>query len=209
MEAFTHLPPTRLLKTLVYYAGDDPVLILLRGDHQLSESKLAGFPAGSSAPGAAEGDQKHFGASPGSLGPVGVKGMRILADGSLEGRRDLVCGANEDGFHLRHVTPGRDFSAEFHDLRVAQGGDLCTQCGSPLKVASAIEIGHIFQLGKRYSEKMGAKVLDRDGKEVTLWMGSYGIGIERILAAAIEQKHDSDGLVMPPPSLRFGWWSFP
>ena len=198
IAAFTNLPPTRLLKTLVYYAGDDPVVIVLRGDHQLSESKLGAiFPGAAVRPARPEEIQKLFGALPGSLGPVGVKGIRIIADSDLENRRDLVCGANEDGFHLRHVTPGRDFFAEFYDLRVAQGGELCAQCGLPLKVASAIEIGHIFQLGKRYSEKMGAKVLDRDGKEIVLWMGSYGIGIERILAAAIEQKHDADGLVMP------------
>jgi len=96
------------------------------------------------------------------------------------------------------VTPGRDFQAEFHDLRTVQKGDQCAAVRGTLDVANAVEIGHIFQLGKRYSEKMGAKVLDRDGKEVTIWMGSYGIGIERILAGAIEQRHDADGMILPP-----------
>jgi prolyl-tRNA synthetase len=199
LAAFTGLPPTRLLKSLVYAADKDLLLVLLRGDHQLSESKLGGLLAGAALrPAHPEEIVKRLGASAGSLGPVGVKGIRLLADESLQGRRDLVCGANEDGFHLRHVTPGRDFSAEFHDLREVQSGDRCVQCGSALEVAGAIEIGHIFQLGKRYSERMGARVLDREGKETTIWMGSYGIGIERILAAAIEQKHDKDGMALPP-----------
>jgi len=204
IAAFTDLPPTRLLKTLVYQVNDKPVLVLLRGDHQVSESKLGDqFPGVAVRPAHPEEIQKALGAAAGSLGPVGVKGIRVLADRALEGRRDLVCGANEDEFHLRHVTPGRDFAAEFQDLRLVEHGDPCAQCGSPLTVSKAIEIGHIFQLGKRYSEAMGAKVLDQDGKEVTIWMGSYGIGIERILAAAIEQNHDDDGLVLPPPIAPF------
>ena len=115
----------------------------------------------------------------------------------MEGRKDLVCGANEDEFHLRHVAPGRDFAAEYHDLRMIQSGELCAVCGAALGVDGTIEVGHIFQLGKRYSESMGARVLDQSGNEVTLWMGSYGIGMERILAAAAEQRHDENGLVLP------------
>jgi prolyl-tRNA synthetase len=198
IEKFTNTPQNRLIKTLVYAADDELLLILLRGDHQLSESKLGDALGGAAMrPARPEEIQQKLGASAGSLGPVGVKGLRIIADQSLEGRRDFIVGANEDGFHLRHVTPGRDFQATFHDLRVVQGGEACAQCGGVLKIASAIEIGHIFQLGKRYSEKMGAKVLDRDGKEITIWMGSYGIGIERILAGAVEQKHDADGMILP------------
>ena len=199
LAAFTELPPTRLLKTLVYQAGEDTVLVLLRGDHQVSENKLADlFGDIALRPAHAEEIKQALGAAAGSLGPVAVQGRRILADQALEGRRDLVCGANEDDFHLRHVTPGRDFSAEFHDLRAVQSGDLCPQCSSPMEVRGAIEMGHVFQLGKRYSEKMGASVLNRDGKETTLWMGSYGIGMERILAGVIEQRHDRDGIVLPP-----------
>ena len=204
LQALTGLPPFRLLKTLVYVADQQPFLALLRGDHEANESKLADlFPGVTVRPAHPEEIRSALGASAGSLGPVGVAGMPIFADRALEGRRDLVCGANEDGFHLRHVTPGRDFSAVFHDLRVAQSDDLCQACGALLQVDSAIEVGHIFQLGKRYSEKMGAKVLDQGGKEITLWMGSYGIGIERILAAAVELYHDQDGMILPPPIAPF------
>ena len=211
LAQFTGLPPTRLLKTLVYQAvgqaggqaGETPVLILLRGDHQLSDSKIADlFPGVDLRPARPEEIRALLGASAGSLGPVGVRvgagGKRILADRALAGRKDLVCGANEDDFHLRHVTPGRDFAAEYHDLRVVQSGELCLACGEPLRVDGTIEIGHIFQLGKRYSESMGARVLDQSGNEVTIWMGSYGIGMERILVAAAEQRHDANGLSLPP-----------
>jgi prolyl-tRNA synthetase len=200
---FTGLPPTRLLKTLVYQAGETPVLILLRGDHQLSDSKIADLFAGVELrPAHPEEIRSLMGAAAGSLGPVGVQagagGKRILADRALEGRKDLVCGANDDDFHLRHVTPGRDFEAEYHDLRVVQSGEGCPACGEPLRVDGTIEIGHIFQLGKRYSESMGARVLDQAGNEVTIWMGSYGIGMERILVAAAEQRHDANGLALHP-----------
>ena len=198
LAQFTGLPPERLLKTLVYQAGEAPVLILLRGDHQLSDSKIADlFPGVELRPAHPEEIRTLMGAAAGSLGPVGVQGRRILADRALEGRKDLVCGANEDDFHLRHVTPGRDFEADFHDLRVVQSGEQCLECGQPLRVDGTIEVGHIFQLGKRYSESMGARVLDQAGNEVTIWMGSYGIGMERILVAAAEQRHDANGLVLP------------
>ena len=198
LQTFTGLPPTHLMKTLVYVADQQSVLVLLRGDHQLSESKLADcFSVTPLRPAHPEEIRPILGASAGSLGPVGVQGIPILADKALEGRKDLVCGANEDDFHLRHVASGRDFSAEFYDLREVREGEVCVHCGALLRIERAVEVGHIFQLGKRYSEKMGARVLDRDGKEVTLWMGSYGIGIERILAAAVEQNHDADGMVLP------------
>ena len=199
LAQFTGLPPTRLLKTLVYQAGETPVLLLLRGDHQLSDSKIADLFTGVDLrPAHPEAIRALMGATAGSLGPVAVQGKRILADRALEGRQDLICGANEDDFHLRHVTPGRDFEAEYHDLRVVESGEGCTACGEPLRVDGTIEVGHIFQLGKRYSESMGARVLDQAGNEVTIWMGSYGIGLERILVAAAEQRHDANGLSLPP-----------
>lgn len=199
LAQFTGLPPTRLLKTLVYQAGETPVLILLRGDHQLSDSKIADlFPGVDLRPARPEEIRALMGAAAGSLGPVGIQGKRILADRALEGRQDLICGANEADFHLRHVTPGRDFEGEYHDLRVVENGEQCLACGEALRVDGTIEVGHIFQLGKRYSESMGARVLDQAGNEVTIWMGSYGIGMERILVAAAEQRHDSNGLSLPP-----------
>jgi prolyl-tRNA synthetase len=109
-----------------------------------------------------------------------------------------VCGANEDDHHLKGVEPGRDFTAEFFDLRAVDHGDPCAQCGAALKVAKAIEIGHIFKLGYKYSQSMGARVLNEAGKEVTPIMGSYGIGMERILTSAVEQNHDTDGIALPP-----------
>jgi len=120
-----------------------------------------------------------------------------LIDDSLRGRRNLITGANRDDHHVRHVTPDHDFTGEFHDLHMVADSDPCPRCGQPLQVAAAIEVGHIFKLGRRYAEAMGARVLDRDGKEVTLVMGSYGIGVERILSAAVEQHHDEQGMKLP------------
>ncbi|HEV2177680.1 MAG TPA: proline--tRNA ligase [Terriglobia bacterium] len=197
---FTGESPARMIKTLVYVAESKPTVILLRGDHTLSETKLASA-LGTAVfrPATPEEARKLHGAQLGSLGPVGLKekGVRILADRALEGRKNLTTGANRDDEHLRNVTPGRDFIAEFHDLRVVEAGDLCIRCGQPLQVVKAVELGHVFKLGRRYSETMHASVLDAQGKEVTLVMGSYGLGVERVLTAAVEQNHDKDGMFLP------------
>ena len=148
-------------------------------------------------PAYAEEIVQWFGAQAGSLGPVGVTNMPILADHTLVGRRNLITGANKDDYHLRHVTLGEDFQAEIHDLRQAAAGDNCATCGQPLEIRKTVEIGHIFKLGYKYSESMGLRVLNADGKEVTPIMGSYGIGIERILSTALELYHDKDGMVLP------------
>jgi len=175
------------------------MLVLLRGDHQLSETKF-GAAAGDAASRPARPDEVRsaFGAEGGSLGPVGITQLTILADSALEGRRNMIAGANRDDYHLRHVTPSEDFQAEFRDLRQAEAGDACTSCGGPLEIRKTVEIGHIFKLGYRYSESMGLKVTNAEGEEVTPIMGSYGIGIERILSAAIELYHDKDGMSLPP-----------
>ena len=126
--------------------------------------------------------------------------MRILVDRALQGRQNLISGANREDYHLRNVTPGRDFPVseeQWADLRMVESGEPCPNCGAPLKVAKTVEIGHIFKLGYRYSDSMGLRVLDKDGKEVTPIMGSYGIGIERILTALIEQNHDEHGFWLP------------
>jgi len=195
---FTKLPETSQMKSLVLVADGKPVLVLLRGDHQLSETKF----------GAVAGDMEFrpaqpqeivawFGAEAGSLGPVGVKNMPIFADQALAGRRNMIAGANKTDYHLRNVTLGEDFQAEMHDLRQAAAGDSCVKCGQTLAIHKAVEIGHIFKLGYKYSDSMGLRVLNADGKEVTPIMGSYGIGIERILSAAIELYHDKDGMILP------------
>jgi len=198
LAKFTGEGPARLMKTLVYIVESQPVVILLRGDHSLSETKLAStLGTETFRPATPEEALALHGAHLGSLGPVGLKGARILADRALEGRKNLIAGANRDDFHLRHVTPGRDFQAEYHDLRVVVTGDLCPRCGKPLRVHIAVELGHVFKLGRRYSQAMHASVLDANGKEVPMVMGSYGIGLERILSAAVEQNHDADGMFLP------------
>jgi len=195
---FTGESPDRMIKTLVYVAESQPVVILLRGDHTLSEIKLSTVLRTSVfRPATPDEALKLHGANLGSLGPVGLEGVRILTDKALEGRRNLTTGANRDDTHLHHVTPGRDFQAEYHDLRLVQAGDPCVRCGQPLQVIKAVELGHVFKLGRRYSEAMHASVLDANGKEVTLVMGSYGLGVERILTAAVEQNHDQDGMFLP------------
>jgi prolyl-tRNA synthetase len=199
LARFTGLPETSQMKSLVMVADGKPVLAMLRGDHQLSETKFA------SAVGATEVRPAYpheiiewFGAAAGSLGAVGVKNMTILTDAALEGRRNMITGANEDDYHLRHATPGEDFPARFADLRQVTAGEGCSNCGAPLDVVKTIEVGHIFKLGYKYSDSMGLRVLNADGSEVTPIMGSYGIGIERILATAVEQHHDADGIILPP-----------
>jgi prolyl-tRNA synthetase len=196
---FTHLPETSQMKSLVLVAGGKPVLVMLRGDHQLSETKFAArMGVAEFRPAQPDEIRQWFGADAGSLGPVGVTGVAILADQALEGRRNMISGANRNDYHLRHVTFGEDFQAEVCDLRQVVAGDSCVQCGGPLDVVKTVEIGHIFKLGYKYSEAMGLRVLNADGKEVTPIMGSYGIGIERILCCAIELFHDKDGMMLQP-----------
>jgi prolyl-tRNA synthetase len=174
------------------------VVLLLRGDHSLSETKLSSVLATATfRPATPEEALRLHGARIGSLGPVGLQGARIIADRALSGRKNMITGANRDDFHLKNVTPGRDFTAEFADIRAVAQGDGCIRCGKPLLLTKSIELGHVFKLGRRYSQIMGASVLDADGKAVPIVMGSYGIGLERILSAAAEQNHDADGLFLP------------
>ncbi len=198
LVAFTGLPASSQMKSLVMVADGTPFLCMLRGDHQLSETKFA------TAAGARDIRTAHpeeirewFGADAGSLGPVGVKNMRVLADNELRGRKNLICGANKNDYHLRHVTPCEDFTPEWHDLRQVAAGDGCIKCNTPVELNKSIEIGHIFKLGYRYSESMGLRVLNAAGEEVTPIMGSYGIGIERILSSSVELFSDADGMSLP------------
>jgi len=196
---FTGLPETSQMKSLVLVADGKPVLVLLRGDHQLSVTKCGAVVSDPEfRPAQPEEIRQWFGADAGSLGPVGVKNMPILADQALVGRRNMIAGANKDDYHLRHVTLGEDFQAEIHDLRQVATGDQCAKCGGAIEIRKTVEVGHIFKLGCKYSESMGLRVLSAEGKEVTPLMGSYGIGIERILCAAIELYHDADGMILPP-----------
>ncbi len=207
-------PAERQIKTLVYVATDGatqeqyPVLALLRGDHQLHEVKL-GDTLGASQVRAAHPEEISglLGASAGSLGGVGAREkaaaakqkLRIIADSSLKGRRAMTTGANRDEHHLRGVEIERDIRPDtWADLRTVQKGEACPNCeAGVLDIFKAMEIGHIFKLGTKYSESMGATVLTQEGKEVPIVMGSYGIGVERIMSAAVEQSHDADGIVWP------------
>ncbi len=204
----------RQVKSLVYVATDAAtreeyaVLALLRGDHQLHEVKL-GDSLGASAVRAARPEEIRdlLGASAGSLGGVGARDkadaskrkLRLVADTSLKGRRAMTTGANKDDHHLRGVDVERDIRPDsWADLRTVTAGESCPSCeAGTLDVFKAMEIGHIFKLGTKYSESMGATVLTQDGKEVPIVMGSYGIGVERIMSAAVEQSHDADGIVWP------------
>ncbi len=199
LKALTKLPETSQMKSLVMVADGKPVLVMVRGDHQLSETKFSGVMKTKEVRPAHPGEiVDWFGASAGSLGPVGVKNMRVLADVALESRRNMIAGANKDDYHLKNVTPGKDFQPEYFELRQVAEGDMCATCGGALDIAKSIEIGHIFKLGYKYSESMGLRVQSEDGKEVTPIMGSYGIGIERILTCAIELFNDKDGMILPP-----------
>jgi prolyl-tRNA synthetase len=173
------------------------VLALVRGDDRLDEAKLASVLRSTLRPATAEEIQRAFGADPGSVGPVGFGGP-IVADETLrEGQ--FVAGANRNGWHLRGVRAGRDFKARLADIREARAGDSCPKCGGRLRFQTAIEVGHIFKLGARYSEPLGATYLDEEGKERPIIMGSYGIGPGRIVAAAVEQNHEGNGIVWPRP----------
>jgi prolyl-tRNA synthetase len=189
------------------------VVVLLRGDHSLNEAKLTGLlgSAGLTKFDLAleEEIRKLFNSPPGYLGPVGIqflekldsnsKGAVLLVDKALEGRANLIAGANKEDYHLKNLTPGKDFHpTAYVDLRAVAAGEGCPNCGTPLRIDTAVEIGHIFKLGYRYSESMGARVLDKNGKETMPIMGCYGIGIERILTAAVEQSNDENGFWLPP-----------
>ncbi len=203
----------RQIKTLVYAATKDDeqsqyVLALLRGDHQLHDTKLAAALNGATArPAHPEEIVSLMGASAGSLGAVGAKRkaiitgneVRIIADLALRGRRNMTTGANTDDYHIRGVDIERDISVdEWADLRAVNAGEGCPNCeNGTLEVFKALEIGHIFKLGTKYSVSMGATVLNQGGKEVPIIMGSYGIGVERIMASAIELHHDDDGIIWP------------
>ena len=198
ISAFTYLPETSQMKSLVMVAGDKPVLVMVRGDHQLSETKLGAITAAAEVRAANLAEiQDWFGAAAGSLGPVGVTNMRVLADEALRGRRNMIAGANKDDYHLRNVTPGEEFNPEYFDLRQVSAGDACSNCGGPLELHKTVEVGHIFKLGYKYSTSMGLRVSGESGDEVTPIMGSYGIGLERILCAAVELYADKDGMSLP------------
>ena len=206
--AFLNTRPQHQIKTMAYIAElpeadhaklgkSRPVVVFLRGDHSLNEAKLLLIAGGELRPMTPEELQSTFNAPAGYLGPIGIEaaphpkkpGTLVILDKALEGRTNLIAGANKEEYHLRNVTPTRDFKPTLiADVRNILEGEGCPIDGSPLRLGRAVEIGHIFKLGRKYTQSMGASVLNRDGKEVTPIMGCYGIGIERILTAAIESS---------------------
>ena len=203
IEALTKEPykvaANRQIKTLIYMADSKPVLILIRGDDQLNEAKLAGA-LGTTIfrPAEAEEIFDALGAHPGSLGAVGVKKFSVYADERLRGANDMTTGANEDGFHFKSVSIERDIQVtKWTDLRTVTAGEPCVKCGKSLKIRRAIEVGHVFILGTKYSDKLGATYLAEDGARKLCVMGCYGIGVTRTLQAVIEQSNDKDGVVWP------------
>jgi prolyl-tRNA synthetase len=200
------VPANRQIKTLVYIADSKPILVLVRGDDQLNETKLAAR-TGAAAVRPADiknpEDAAHFtalGALPGSLGAVNnvPSDWKVYADERLRDANDMTTGANEDGFHLRNVSTTRDIQVtEWFDLRTVSKGEPCVKCAKSLKIRRAIEVGHVFKLGTKYSEKLNALYLDENGKQHPCVMGCYGIGISRTLQAVIEQSNDKDGIIWP------------
>jgi prolyl-tRNA synthetase len=202
VAAFLGVGPERLLKSLLWFAGDEPVLAIVPGDRELNEAKLARRMGGVPLRLATAGEIEALTGGPlGFTGPVGLAGgIRMLVDATIQEGRNYVAGGNERDRHLVNVRIGRDFTAtERADLATAKEGDRCPRCGDVMKVSRGIEVGHIFKLGTKYSESMGARYLDAEGKERTIVMGCYGIGITRTVAAAIEQGNDANGIIWPMP----------
>ncbi|MBD8644313.1 proline--tRNA ligase [Stenotrophomonas sp. CFBP 13724] len=199
VAALLGLALQRTVKSVALMAGETFVLALVRGDHEVNEIKLAKVPGLSDHRFATEAEiSEYLGCVPGFLGPVGpAKAIRVVADPEVAALADFVVGANEAGFHLAGVNWGRDLpEPEIADIRNVQAGDRARD-GGELKIARGIEVGHVFQLGRQYAKALNATVLDENGKAAVLSMGCYGIGISRIVAAAIEQNHDEAGIVWP------------
>ena len=192
------VPAEAQIKTLVFIAEDKPVIALMRGDDEANEAKLAiAFGTAIFRPAEAEEIHAALGAHPGSLGAVGIDGIPVYADSQLKQAAGMTTGANKDGFHLRNVNVARDLSqVKFLDLRTVREGELSAE-GQPLKIRRAIEVGHVFKLGTKYSEALGASFLDEDGKAQAPVMGCYGLGVTRTLQAIIEYSNDDNGIVWP------------
>lgn len=200
VSAFLEVEPESMIKTLVFMADEEPVIVLMRGNDELNEVKLKNYLDCDFLDPAEDAQAREFlGADFGSLGPVGVaKDVKIVADLDVEGMVNANVGANENGYHYMNANIERDYRVDdFVDLRTVKEGDLSPDGEGVLKFTRGIEIGHIFKLGTRYSESLGATVLDENGREVPIIMGSYGIGVSRLLSAIVEQNSDENGIIWP------------
>ena len=207
VAAFLNVDEEQTIKTLLFIADKEPVVALLVGNDQVNDVKLKNYLGADFLDPATEEDAvKVFGANFGSLGPVNLpENVRIVADRKVQDVANAVVGANEDGYHLTGVNPGRDFEAEYVDIREVKEGEISPDGKGVLKFARGIEIGHIFKLGTRYSESMGATILDQNGRAVPIIMGCYGIGVSRILSAVIEQHARLFVSKTPKGAYRFAW----
>lgn len=199
VAAFLQVPPQKIIKTLLYETEKEVVAVLVRGDRDVNEIKLARvldcLQLTLAGPDVV---QSVTGARVGFAGPVNLKGVKMIADLEIAALNDAVTGANQDDTHLINVNPGRDFTPDITaDIRLVQAGEPCPRCGAALKEAKGIEVGQIFKLGDKYSKALGAAYLDESGQKKTIIMGCYGIGVTRTMAAAIEQNHDKDGIIWP------------
>lgn len=205
VTAFLQISPRQLVKTLLYQAGTESVAVLIRGDHEVNEVKLARLlKVTDVALADPETVQRLTGCPPGFAGPIGLQHVRILADQAVQGMKNVVIGANKADTHYQNANLDRDFSVErFADLRNAQAGDRSPRGPGVLTLAKGIEVGQVFLLGTKYSQKMNATILDEHGKERVAIMGCYGIGVGRTATAAIEQHHDDKGIIWPFPIAPF------
>jgi prolyl-tRNA synthetase len=196
LTAFLKVDEDRLAKSLVYMQDKTPILILMMGNDQLNETKLLSVIKSAVRPSQAEELKMLTGADAGSIGPIGLSGFKIIVDKRLEGANNLISGANKNNYHIGNIDLKRDVKVDgYFDLRTINSGEPCPKCSKPLRIVNAIELGHIFKLGTKYSDAMHAYYLDEDGKEKPIIMGSYGIGVERIMACFIEQNFDKNGII--------------
>ncbi|MEO8218905.1 MAG: proline--tRNA ligase [Acidobacteriota bacterium] len=202
---FLGLESSQVVKTLVYSTNQGPVMVLLRGDRQANEIKIKNYLGVDLLEMVDDKDFTTFvGAPVGYCGPVGARPMRVVADVSLQGKKNWIVGANKPDTHLRNANPGRDFDlSDFSDFTLVEAGDSCSRCGTALELFRGIEVGHIFKLGTKYSTSMNCVYLDEKGERQPMIMGCYGLGVGRTVAAAIEQNHDENGIIWPVPIAPF------
>lgn len=199
VAAFLKVDTTKCIKTLFFQADEELICVLMRGDYEVNDVKVQKIhPCYTLEMAEEEAVTKAIGCSFGSLGPVGLKDIKIYADYSVENMVNLICGANEEAYHFINVNPGRDFQVEgYYDLRTLNEGEPCPKCGGVTKYARGIEVGQVFKLGTKYSEALNASYLDENGKSNIIYMGCYGIGVSRTLAATVEQNNDENGIIWP------------
>lgn len=198
VSSFLNVSPALIVKSLLYVVGDRWVLVMVRGDHEVNEAKLAKVLGPEARMATPDEVLDRFGVPVGFVGPLDIDVDEIVADKAIEGMKGVVVGANEEEHHIVGVDIDSDVKvSRYADIRTVVEGDRCPNCGSPIKISNAIEIGHIFKLGTKYSESMGAYFTDKDGNRKPIIMGSYGIGVGRILAVAAELYHDENGMSLP------------